>query len=58
MSGRDRASEGDRHVDAEQVRREHMDAVDERHHVLYLAGVLGGATLLMVVLLLILDAMA
>lgn len=47
----------DRDLEAEDVRREHLDKVDARAHVLYLAGVLGGATLLMLLLLVILDAL-
>jgi hypothetical protein len=46
----------DRDIDADEVRREHMADVDERAHVLYLLGVLGGAFLLMLVLLVALDA--
>ena len=47
----------DRDIDADRVRGEHMDDVNARAHVLYLAGVLGGATLLMLALLALLDAL-
>jgi hypothetical protein len=48
----------ERDIDAEQVRHEHMGSVDERAHVVYLVSVLGGATLLMLLLLVILDALS
>jgi hypothetical protein len=44
-------------LDAEDVRREHMDEVNTRAHLAYLVGVLGGATLLMLALLALLDAL-
>jgi hypothetical protein len=55
MSDRDPHTELD--VDAERVRAEHMDRVDPRAHLLYLVSVLLGATVLMVALLALLDAM-
>ena len=39
----------------EQVREERLGSVDARAHWLYLAGVLGGSLLLMVVLMALLD---
>jgi hypothetical protein len=48
----------ERDIDAEQVRREHMDEVSASAHAAYLLLVLGGATLLMVLLLLLLDSTA
>jgi hypothetical protein len=48
----------DRHVSADDVQREHMDNVDRRAHVLYMVGVLGGAALVMLALMLLLDALS
>ena len=45
----------ERDLDAEAVRREHMDDVNARAHVLYLVAVLGGAALVMLILLVLLD---
>jgi hypothetical protein len=46
----------DRDIDSEQVRREHMDDVNATAHAAYLLLVLGGATVLMVLLLVLLDS--
>jgi hypothetical protein len=48
----------ERDVGAEDVRREHMDNVNVVRHVLYLAGVLIGGSLLMLGLLALLDALS
>jgi hypothetical protein len=48
-------SERDTDIDAEDVRREHMDDVNTRAHVLYLVSVLLGGTLAMLGLLVLLD---
>jgi hypothetical protein len=47
----------ERDLDAEEVRRKHMDGVNARAHVLYLVAVLGGATLVMLMLLVLLDVL-
>jgi hypothetical protein len=48
----------ERDIDVEDVRREHMDDVHVVGHVLYLAGVLIGGSLLMLGLLVLLDALS
>ena len=45
----------EREIDAEDVRREHLEQVDARAHALYLGGVLVGASVLMLLLLVVLD---
>ena len=45
----------ERQVDTEQVRREHLENVDQRVQWTYLIGVLGGSTLLMLLVLVLLD---
>ena len=42
-------------VDKEQVRREHLESVDQRIQWTYLIGVLAGSTLLMLLVLVLLD---
>jgi hypothetical protein len=46
----------ERKTSAEQVREEHATAVSATRHVLYLAGVIGGAMVLMLILLVLLEA--
>jgi hypothetical protein len=46
----------ERDIDAEEVRREHMDEVNATAHAAYLLLVLGGATTLMMLLLVLLDS--
>lgn len=45
----------ERQVDADQVRREHLENVDQRIQWAYLIAVLGGATALMLLVLILLD---
>jgi hypothetical protein len=51
------APPSDLQVTAEDVREEHLDEVDGRTHLLYLAGVLVGAFLLMIALMVVLDSL-
>jgi hypothetical protein len=46
----------ERDIDAEEVRRVHMDEVNATAHAAYLLLVLGGATALMMLLLVLLDS--
>jgi hypothetical protein len=46
----------ERDIDAQEVRREHMDEVNATAHAAYLLLVLGGATVLMILLLVLLDS--
>jgi hypothetical protein len=50
-------SEADLEITAEDVRREHMGDVNATAHRLYLGGVLAGASLLMLGLLVLLDGL-
>jgi hypothetical protein len=46
----------ERDIDAQEVRREHITEVNATAHAAYLLLVLGGATVLMVLLLVLLDS--
>ena len=46
----------ERDITEDQVREEHLAAIDQRAHWLYLVGVLGGGTVVMLLLIAVLGA--